>query len=57
MSLPSLIFWGIFVIPLLSAMIWLITKDRKSRIAGFIIMGVVLVIALLAVNLLIPKNQ
>ncbi len=57
MSIPSLIFWGIFVVPLLSAMIWIITKDKKSRIVGFVVMGVVLLLALLAVNFLIPKNQ
>lgn len=46
MSLASLIFWAIFVVPLVGFLIWLMRQDKKKGSTGLIILilGVILAI-------------
>lgn len=41
MSAPSLIFWIIFVIPLVLILIWLIRQDKRKGWIGLIVLAVI----------------
>ncbi|MCD8742507.1 hypothetical protein LT679_17990 [Mucilaginibacter roseus] len=38
MSFPSLIFWLIFVIPLVVFLIWVMRQDKRRGVAGLLIL-------------------
>jgi len=46
MSIPSLIFWLIFVVPLVGLLIWVMKQDKRKGITGLIILGVTVVIGI-----------
>lgn len=46
MSLPSLIFWLIFVIPLVALLIWVMRQDKRKGATGLVILIVIVVIAI-----------
>lgn len=46
MSIPSLIFWLIFVVPLVGLLIWIMKQDKRKGITGLIILGVTVVIGI-----------
>lgn len=47
MSIPSLIFWAVFVLPLVVFLVWLIRQDknRKMGITGLVILAVMVIVA------------
>ncbi|MFD0750637.1 hypothetical protein ACFQZS_10815 [Mucilaginibacter calamicampi] len=47
MSAPSLIFYGIFVIPLIVFLIWLLKQDKRKGWIGLIALAVTVIGALL----------
>jgi len=46
MNIPSLIFWAIFVLPLVVLLIWLMRQDKKKGALGlfYLILAVVLAV-------------
>jgi len=46
MSIPSLIFWLIFVVPLVGLLIWIMKQDKRKGITGLIILGVTVIIGI-----------
>lgn len=46
MSIPSLIFWLIFVVPLVGLLIWIMKQDKRKGTIGLILLGVTLVIGI-----------
>jgi glucan phosphoethanolaminetransferase (alkaline phosphatase superfamily) len=43
MNYPSIIFWSIFVIPLIGALVWLMRQDKRKGITGILILAIILV--------------
>lgn len=43
MSYPSLIFWGIFVVPLVVFLIWLMRQDKKKGVTGLIVLAILVI--------------
>ncbi|TSJ44012.1 hypothetical protein FO440_07505 [Mucilaginibacter corticis] len=43
MSIPSLIFWIIFVIPLVAFLAWLIRQDKRKGWIGLIVLAIIVV--------------
>ena len=43
MTGPSLIFWAIFVVPLVTFLIWLIRQDKRKGWIGLIVLAVIVV--------------
>ncbi|SEN78948.1 hypothetical protein SAMN05216436_1225 [bacterium A37T11] len=46
MSAPSFFFFLVFVIPLIGALIWLLSKDRKRGVVGLIVLAVLVILAI-----------
>jgi len=46
MSIPSLIFWLIFVLPLVGLLFWVMKQDKRKGITGLIVLGLTVVIAI-----------
>jgi len=45
MSYPSLIFWGIFVVPMVVFLIWLMRQDKKKGMTGLIVLAILVIAA------------
>lgn len=43
MNVPSLIFWAIFVLPLVVFLIWLMRQDKRNGRAGLIILAIIVI--------------
>ncbi len=43
MSIPSLIFWSIFVLPLVAFLIWLVRQDKRKGWLGLIVVAVIVI--------------
>ncbi len=43
MSAPSLIFYGIFVIPLIAFLIWVLRQDKRKGWIGLIVLAITVV--------------
>lgn len=43
MSIPSLIFWAIFVLPLVAFLIWLMRQDKRKGKTGLIILAIMVI--------------
>jgi hypothetical protein len=46
MSIPSLIFWLIFVIPLVGLLIWVMRQDKRKGVTGLTVLILTVVIAI-----------
>jgi len=46
MSIPSLIFWMIFVLPLVALLIWVMRQDKRKGITGLVILIITVVVAI-----------
>jgi len=44
MSTPSLIFIGIFVVPLIVFLIWLMRQDKRKGTVGLIILAIIIIV-------------
>jgi bacteriorhodopsin len=43
MSAPSLIFWAIFVVPLVAFLIWLMRQDKRNGKIGLIVLAITVI--------------
>jgi hypothetical protein len=43
MSIPSLIFWAIFVLPLVAFLIWLVRQDKRQGWIGLIVLAFIVI--------------
>ena len=43
MSIPSLIFWSVFVLPLIAFFIWLMRQDKRKGATGLIILAIIVI--------------
>jgi hypothetical protein len=43
MSVPSLIFWAIFVLPLVAFLIWIMRQDKRKGWIGLIVLAVTVI--------------
>ena len=43
MSIPSLIFWAIFVLPLVAFLVWLMRQDKRKGSIGLIVLAVIVI--------------
>jgi hypothetical protein len=43
MNIPSLIFWAVFVLPLVAFLIWLMRQDKRKGIVGLVVLAVIVV--------------
>jgi hypothetical protein len=46
MNIPSLIFWSVFVLPLVALCIWLMRQDKRKGTTGLIILGIIVVLGI-----------
>jgi uncharacterized membrane protein len=42
---PSLIFWAIFVIPMVAGLAWILWQDKRRRKSGLIMLAVLVIVA------------
>ncbi|GAA4901613.1 hypothetical protein [Mucilaginibacter defluvii] len=47
MSFPSLIFWLIFVIPLVVFLIWVMRQDKRRGVAGLLILLTIVAVGII----------
>ncbi len=45
MNAPSLIFWAIFVVPLVIFLIWIMRQDKKKGVTGLIVLTITVIAA------------
>jgi hypothetical protein len=43
MNIPSLIFWAVFVLPLVGFLVWLMRQDKKKGVTGLIVLAVTVI--------------
>ncbi|WP_158642930.1 hypothetical protein [Mucilaginibacter ginsenosidivorax] len=43
MSIPSLIFWAVFVLPLVAFLVWLMRQDKKKGVTGLIVLAITVI--------------
>lgn len=46
MSIPSLIFWAVFVVPLVIFLVWVMRQDKKKGVTGLVVLGILVVVAI-----------
>ncbi len=46
MNYPSIIFWSIFVLPLIAVLFWLMRQDKRKGITGIIILAILLIVCI-----------
>ncbi len=56
MGVPSLIFFGIFALPLIAFLIWMMRKDKQKGIFGIIVV-IILVVFAVASSLKASKSE
>jgi cbb3-type cytochrome oxidase subunit 3 len=47
MSIPSLIFWLVFVLPLVAVLIWIMRQDKRKGVFGLVVLGIIVVLGIL----------
>ena len=43
MSIPSLIFCAVFVLPLVAFLVWLMRQDKKKGVTGLIVLAITVI--------------
>jgi len=43
MGIPSLIFWAVFVLPLVIFLVWLMRQDKRKGTAGLIVLAIMVI--------------
>lgn len=46
MSIPSLIFWAVFVLPLVVFLVWLMRQDKRKGGTGLIVLAIMVVVTI-----------
>jgi hypothetical protein len=52
MPFASIVFWAVFVVPLVIFLVWLMRQDKKKGITGLVVMGVLIVVAIVYMYLM-----
>ncbi|MEO6520100.1 MAG: hypothetical protein ABIN91_00355 [Mucilaginibacter sp.] len=45
MPFASIVFWAVFVVPLVIFLVWLMRQDKKKGITGLVVMAVLIIVA------------
>jgi amino acid permease len=45
MPFASIVFWAVFVIPLVVFLVWLMRQDKKKGVTGLVVLAVLIVVA------------
>ena len=43
MNIPSLIFWSVFVLPLVAFFVWLMRQDKRKGVTGLIVLAIIVI--------------
>jgi membrane protein DedA with SNARE-associated domain len=43
MNIPSLIFWAVFVLPLVAFLVWVMRQDKRRGVTGLIVLAIMVV--------------
>jgi hypothetical protein len=43
MSIPSLIFWAIFVLPLVAFLVWIMRQDKRKGATGLVVLAIIVI--------------
>jgi hypothetical protein len=43
MNIPSLIFWAVFVLPLVALLIWIMRQDKRKGTLGLIVLAITVI--------------
>jgi asparagine N-glycosylation enzyme membrane subunit Stt3 len=43
MNVPSLIFWAVFVLPLVVFFVWLMRQDKRKGVTGLFILAIIVI--------------
>ncbi len=43
MHVPSLIFWTVFVLPMVAFLVWLMRQDKKKGVTGLIVLAITVI--------------
>ncbi|WP_428329826.1 hypothetical protein [Mucilaginibacter sp.] len=43
MNIPSLIFWAVFVLPLVVFLIWLMRQDKRKGATGLVVLAIMVI--------------
>ena len=46
MNIPSLIFWVVFVLPLVAFLIWVMRQDKRKGIIGLIVLAILVIVGI-----------
>ena len=46
MSVPSIIFFSVFVLPLVAFLIWLMRQDKRKAITGIVVVAVIVIVGI-----------
>ena len=52
MPAASIIFWAVFVVPLVIFLVWLMRQDKKKGVAGLVVLGILVVVAVVYMYLM-----
>jgi len=56
MPFASIVFWAVFVVPLVIFLVWLMRQDKKKGITGLVVLGILIVVAVVYMYLM-TKGQ
>jgi amino acid permease len=43
MNIPSLIFWAVFVLPLVAFLVWLMRQDKRKGVTGLVVLAIIVI--------------
>jgi hypothetical protein len=43
MSIPSIIFFSVFVLPLVAFFVWLMRQDKRKGVTGLIVLAIIVI--------------
>jgi hypothetical protein len=43
MNIPSLIFWAVFVLPLVAFLVWVMRQDKRKGVTGLIVLAIMVI--------------
>lgn len=43
MNVPSLIFWAVFVLPLVAFLVWVMRQDKRKGITGLVVLAIMVI--------------
>jgi membrane-bound metal-dependent hydrolase YbcI (DUF457 family) len=56
-SIPSIIFFAVFVLPLVAFFIWLMRQDKRKGITGLVVLALIVVVAIVYTYLTIDQSN